>query len=312
MAEDTASMVLNKAENADKQVETTYEKFVSDVDSLKNQAKDMKTKLKDMKKSVDEADAEKMAADATNQTGVVSVADALKMIDAQKQAEEEYRKASSQYLASAAKSVGAAISSGVQVLGMSMVDAGEGIGASLSSKTGISALGAGVVAAMLPDAISSPAAKMMEGIFKLEDQNDTDVDPKYIDGYETPDNAAKSAIYDNTANPPGGANGGVGADSTEDKEVPLTGDDYIPTTQNDATTLTGEELDKMSKLEGISGKVTKIADRMANGEGLLTAAISVGAEALFTSDKGKEIAAKVAGSDKDKENDKDNDYEFDY
>lgn len=261
MAQTPEEEKLKAAKAAEKDASTSYEKYVSSVDSAASSLKGLKSQLGEVKQAAQESEAETAAQKASRQ-GVVSVTDALKLIEQEKAAKDKYKQASAKYMSQAAAAFSSSVVDGYKYVSDAAGDLGRGIADTFTSASGLGTMAAGLAVAALPDSVQSPAAKMVEGWLRLKDSNGTDpgVEEKSIDGYDSPENAAASAVEDNLSEEPAynDSNAGTGPDSETDRQF-AADENYKPPTEEDAISVSGSELDKMSDLDELFGG---IADKL--------------------------------------------------
>lgn len=291
---------VQKLESAEKSIDTTFDSYVKSTEQTQNVLKNAQGALKQSKQAMLEANAEELAQEATQQ-GIVSVSEALAMMEREEAAEKEYEEQAAQYMAGAASAFADSVQNGTKLFLSEAGDMAHEMGASMFSTGGLLSLAAGAGVAFLPDAVQGPAGQMVKGWLKLDKENDTDVDPKFIPGYESAEDAADAAVNDNTQTPPGEP-GGTGSDANTEKPLPQ-GSGYKPTSKNDATAVSDSDLDNMANLDVF---LDEMSDYLENsGSGLLKS-IGVIVDAAKESDTGKKIVKEFAdklteGKDDDKQ-----------
>ena len=275
----------------EERIDNSYDQFVDSVGDTTATLKDMKNKLKDQKQKTEEANAEVQAVKATQQ-GVISVSDALKLIDDEQLAKQQYHEAASKYMTSSATAFGQTLVSGTQVL-TSMVDDGlEGVFGGLGDSSGaLKTFGLGT-AAMIGASFLLPGGELQEmaktaisGYMQTQNENeiDPDVEPKYIDGQETTEGYANS-IYEDTV--PTGQDydsGATGEEAMAEKEI-ASDEKYVAPTENEATSISEGEIDEMASLDTYLGKMT---DMLENSESEVGQTLAKGISVLEASEFGQ-------------------------
>ena len=279
---------VQKLESAEKNIDNTFDNYVKSTEQTQNALKNAQGALKQSKQAMLEANAEELAQEATQQ-GIVSVSDALAMMEREEAAEREYEEQAAQYMAGAASAFANNLKNGMELFLSEAGDMAHEMGASMFSTGGLLSLAAGAGVAFLPDAVQGPAGQMVKGWLKLDKENGTDVDPKFIPGYESAEDAADAAVSDNTQTPPGEP-GGTGSDADTEKPLPQ-GSGYKPTSKNDATAVSDSDLDNMANLDVF---LDEMSDYLENsGSGLLKS-IGVIVDAAKESETGKKIVKEFA------------------
>lgn len=289
-----SQVTADKLGTAEKKADMSYTAYVESIEDTRHTLKEMRAQVGEVEQAADEAEAETAAAKATSQGGVVSVTDAMKLMNEEKVAKAKQKQVSAKYMSQAANAFGESIGNGVKILKDGATDAGKSLKEGMTSTAGIMSLGAGIATAFLPDALQSPAAQMMEGWLNLADKNKIDdgVEEKAIAGYDTPENAAISAVKDNYQEPPAysGSNTGTGTDTNEDKNI-NTDEKYVAPAQDDAAIVSGEELNKMANLDAY---LDELADNLENSDNVLAQSIGKGLDLLISTDTGKSIVSAAA------------------
>lgn len=225
----------SRGQQLDKEVENAKESFTETSMNAISSVKNAKSQLENVEDQVFEANAEEQAQKATTQGGVVGISDALEMVETERNAKKMEREAAMSYMSTAATSLASVASGAAKVAKQAANDIaydakeeGGGWGALLAG-TAFTAIG---------------------GFLGLQANNESEVEEKFIDGFNSPEQAAID-VYD-TVNPEGnGYDEGVGPDATEEKTVE--GDDgYVPDDSNDATSITESELDDFANLDALA------------------------------------------------------------
>lgn len=242
---------IEKADNA-------FTNYVNSTDKTVEAIKDMKQGLQNAKSKMEESSAENQAAEISQQA-VLSVSDALKLIDEENEARAAYRKQASEYMSTTVAAFSKTISSGAQVLGTRMDEmfglAGDADNSKLSGKQRIGlgalmTLGVGATVALLPGgSLRDTATDALGGYMNLNDNNeiDPDVDAKQIEGHED-DGAFLADTAEKAAGGPDAYDkGAVGAETSEKHEIKEDGS-YRPPSSDDALDIPDTELDRIATL----------------------------------------------------------------
>lgn len=290
--EENEREVLSRAQSSSQSADEALKNYVSSVDQTMANIRQTKDKLDEVQAAAEDANAENAAAEATVQ-GIVSVSDALKLMDEEADAKAKYRKTASEYLSKTASALGTTIKEGSKVLAQQSSEFIDGIRDGALSGSGILALGGGaLLGAVLPSAIEEPATEMLSSFLHLKDKNDTDVEEKAVDGYEDEESAANAVIEDNTQEGDGSSkpDDAKGEDAESDKDVP--GDTGFTTEYtDDALNMSEEDKDKFSNIdEYISG----LTEGLENSENPLFKAIGEGIDHAKDTEMGQTIVKGVA------------------
>lgn len=259
-----------KTEAAEKQYKEQLAELAQKAKSYREQYKDLAAKAADM-------DAEKVAAQATEQQGIVSIGDALKAIDAEKEAKQLARKAAVQAFSTSAEYFRTQLVSGTErLLGtvknatggfndgategsglgdVAAIVAGSVVGLVTGSQDIADVVDAGVGAVTGNGDVTDVVAAAVDGfnVLNAADLGDG-VDPKTVDGLEDPE-AYAAYIAENAGgegtDPYMDQNGQDGIYQGPDRTPVQSTYTEAPQGQRDALSATPEELAAMSSLDGL-------------------------------------------------------------
>ena len=276
----------------DQQVNNSYTNYTNSVSQTVERMKDLKSNLKQMQQSKENSNAETMAAEVSAKGEVLSIADALQAIDEEDAANLQYHQKASEYMAATTQAFAETVANGVGMFtGMADDFLKGGIDAIKDSdtlkKVGI-ATAAGVGFSILPGGeLAKSVTESLAGKLKLDNETELDegVEEKHIEGTETPEE------YINTMGEEAGGEGGnydkdtVGETTTEEKEL-QSKENYVPPSENEATTISSNELNEMSNLDGYLDRMAKVMEQSDSPIGQLFAK---GVAVLETTDFGQKI-----------------------
>lgn len=221
----------------DNAVKNTKDTFLDTFSNSMQQIQNAKSSMENLEKQRMEADAEEQAQQASMQ-GVVSVADALEMIELERKTKKGLRDAEAKYLSTAANSYANVFKAGMGVIKQDLSIGIEQIPSKLADKAGLGSTFTGV--------LMGAAASVFTN---LKDNNETDVEEKYVGGCDTPDKAAEDVRQAVTNTKPS-YDPGVGEDATEEKEVEGK-DTYVEPEKTDATNISEDELSNLANLDAL-------------------------------------------------------------
>lgn len=245
--------------------EAEQNKRKADTSDLKNAEEQYKNSREDLKAAYETAksslanfedqdiNAEDTAAEAVAQGAYVSISDALDMVDAERESKAAIRKANFKMIGVTGKAAWGFTKDAVS----NTLHAGGGIGKSLIANFGLPAAGAIIAGATvngdLQNGIENLISIWTGSRDELEKENETDVDPKYIEGDETAESVVNDYLdqYD-------------GADDydVDEKELPeMTETNKPKTDEDDIFSMSNSEvestIDQMS-----SSNIAEIKDKI--------------------------------------------------
>lgn len=277
-----------------KETEDNFAAFGDSIDATTQSLKDLKQNLNQQKQQVEDANADNMAAEAD---GVISVSDALKMIDNEQAAKDTYHQQAAKYLKTSAEAFTSTIVNGTSMTlsmlddGLKTIDFGNGMPNGLKTAAKTICL-TGAAAALLPDGeLQDMALNALSGFSKCQNENeiDPDVEEKYIEGQESPEAYADSYYQDTIDTGENYDQGSVGSETTEEKEI-ISNENYVAPSENEATTISQVEIDEMADLDGYLDKMVNVLEK---SDSVVNQVLAKSISALEASDFGQVIEEKI-------------------
>lgn len=275
-AEDRQERLADRKKSAERQEAAAYNQYVGAVDNTVDSLKGLRNTVKKSKQAAIDADAETQAAEATAEGGIVSITEALRMIDTEKETRAEHRSHEMEYAKQALKSAGSLAASGVRVIaGAASASSGD-IKDGMKSGALTMLAGAGLGMLMNQGELRDMAMNGIVSFISLGDKNPTEdgVTEKFVDGMATPDDyVADLAVRngDGQTYPDGEGNG----EQAPDRELSEP-DGYKPPEGSEATEMSGEEMGEMADLSSWLDKAASALEERGGTTGkVLATAVSV-------------------------------------
>ena len=238
-------------------VEEAFKQYTESMNSAVKSMRTAKDSLDSVKEAVEDSNAETSAAEETAEQGPISFSEALELMNEEQAAKRKYNKAATEYVKKAGEGFAEIISSGTKMIALQTDDLLDSFGEKAFSGSGLAMMGIGAAAALLPNAIREPAEQMVGNYLGLKDNNEIDenTEEKYVDGYENPENAAKSAIEDNNQAGDGSSadKQTTGKDAETDNEF-TAAESYDNGLGEDALNMTDEAMSKIADLNKLLGE----------------------------------------------------------
>ncbi len=241
----------SQGRNAEQNEADRYEAYTTSVNQFGETMKELKKSVKEADENAKKYNAENVANDTMEKTdGPISFAEALEMVEGEKAANKAASQAKREALSKGVGALGKVFGKGVKVIGAEAGDTWSAIKDTVTSPEGLATLGVGGALGLLigDTGISGTVLQGFEAIKNgwdnLEENNPTEVDPKYVDGYD-PDSVDQSAFED--------AHGDAGDDPYPDgqgemaDENQIIDDDYTaPAGSEDALNTSEEDMDVLA------------------------------------------------------------------
>lgn len=250
----TDTVIDKEGEYYQDNLNNTFNGFIRSVHEGIEAVKNAENSLDDLKNKVLDYGAEDQAQQATEQ-GVVSIADALRMIRLEKEAKEDYKNAEADYMKQAANMFAATFDKGLDVLSIGIKDIAGGVKEYMADpKIWLSGAAGAIASLTIPEFVRDKAEQDAKNWTNLENNNeiDKDVDAKYLEGYENAENTYNTSVIDSMTTALA-YDPGKGEDAIQEKIVE--GEDtYTPPAQDEAVNITDSELETMSNLDSLMGE----------------------------------------------------------
>lgn len=284
VAEADASLTEKQraAEAGESGAKSASQQYSAAVANLRDAHRALKEKVLTAEQTERDANAENQAADVTARGGVITVGQALKMMEQEKRASKQRKDAESDLLKYTMQYGGEVLSSGAQVVAEQFKGALDGIGDSFGVK-GVAALVGGAAVGAVANA-DSPLADIvtdtLTGYIDLKENVEIadGVEEKAIDGMEDEEAYARY-MAGNAGGTPSDPyleeNGGNGAYDGPPKDFGVSGQAYAETSADpgDGLRISDEDLDLLTDPERLTAEAEAQAARTeqeAGSDGLLS------------------------------------------
>lgn len=256
------SEATKRAQEAQAKRDASYKQFVEKSKAAGEQLKKTRETIRKSRKAVAEANAEELAA---QEDGPISIGEALKLIDKEKETKRQHRDNEVQVLKESAAYMGQTLVMGFNLTKESLAAAGTGIWDSYANGSVVPVLAGGAAGMIFGDnMLSSTVSNGIRAWTTLRGGNSLapGVDEKFVDGLGTEGDVADYLTANGNGTPNGFTDPG-GTDPAPDKPIVTDQGASVPANE-DALQTSDQEMSTMSELGKAFDDALKVFEQSDN------------------------------------------------